>query len=101
MTDQRTEPGDVRRLSLTITTILGVVGDPTTLVFVMNAPSGTVTTHTWQTDTALVKESAGVFHVDWPVAQVGTHRYSWVSSGVNAAYAEDSFISVARRVSAA
>ena len=98
--ESRIEPGDVRRLSTTITNILDVVGDPTTLVFAMNTPDGTVTTYTWQTDVALVKESAGVFHVDWPVTQVGTHRYSFVSTGVNAAYSEDSFIAVARRVRA-
>ena len=99
--ESRIEPGDSRRLSITITNILGVVGDPTTLVFAMNTPDGTVTTYTWQTDAALVKEGAGIFHVDWPVNLVGTHRYSFVSSGVNAAYSDSTFIAVARRVRAA
>ena len=98
---ERIEPGDVRRLSITITNILDVVGDPTTLVFRMNTPNGTITTYTWQTDAALVKASIGVFHVDYSITQTGTHRYSFESTGVNAAYAEDSFIAVARRVRAA
>lgn len=95
---ERIEPGDSRWLTTTITDRNGAAGDPTELVFTMNAPDGTTTTFIWPSGTGITRDALGVFSVDWPVTQVGTHRYSWESNGTNQSYAESAFIAHERRV---
>ncbi len=64
--------GDLVRRTATFT-VDGVATDPTAVTYRMTAPDGTVTVYVYGTDAELVKESAGVFHVDWTVAKPGRH----------------------------
>lgn len=73
--------GDRRKLSCEIRDEDGNLADPDTLTFTMYTPDDAVTTYEYGTDTELVRDSVGKFHVYWDCAQSGLHRYTWVSSG--------------------
>ena len=50
----------------------------------MREPDGTVTSYLEGTDAELVKDGAGLFHVDWLLAQVGKHYFRWIGTGAAA-----------------
>ena len=83
------DKGDFARITVTFT-VSGVATDPTTVTFKMREPDGVITT--WTTVPAvgsIVDDAgAGVFHVDWPVDQTGTHHYRWEGTGAAAAAGE-------------
>lgn len=55
--------------------------DPTTVVFKIQPAAGTVVTMTYGVDAAVVKESAGAYHVDYTLAVQGPHTHRWVGTG--------------------
>ena len=70
----------------------GTPTDPTGPTFKMLEPAGTVTTYVYPTNAQLVRDSAGVFHVDWIPDEHGTHTYRFIGTGAVQSAAEDSFL---------
>ena len=83
--------GDTRRLQATFKDINQELTDPTTVTFTMTEPDGIVTTYVKGTDAELVRNSLGVFHVDWPIAKQGRHAWSLAGTGTVAQKEEDEF----------
>lgn len=83
--------GDKIRLSSAFTDIDGAAQDPGGVVFTLRAPDGTVTTYTYGTDAALVKDSTGNYHVDWLIESAGRHRYRFAGVTTGQAAAENVF----------
>lgn len=83
--------GDTRRLQCTFKDITGVVKDPTTITFNMVEPDGVATPYVFGTDAELVKDSTGVFHVDWPITKQGRHAWSLAGTGAVAQKESDEF----------
>ncbi len=73
--------GDVRRLSVTFKDIAGSDTDPGTVSFLMREPDGALTTFVYLTDSEVVKDATGKFHIDWPIAKPGRHAGAWVGTG--------------------
>jgi len=65
--------------------------DPTVLTFSFKTPAGTTTTYTYGTDAALVRDSAGAFHVDVPVDAEGVWHYRFAGTGAATAAEERRF----------
>lgn len=95
------QAGDVIRLTVTLRDIDDVIGDPSTLTFRLTEPDGTAVVYEWQTDAELVRESAGVFYVDYAITQPDYHYYAFTATGTRQSYAEGRFVARARRVVAA
>lgn len=91
--------GDLRRLTAAFS-VGGVATDPTTLSFTMRAPDGTVTTYVYASDAELVRDSAGAFHVDWPVAQAGRHSYRFAGTGAAQEAGEGEFFALRKETGA-
>jgi hypothetical protein len=72
--------------------------DPDTLVFKMLEPNATITTYTYGVDPELVRDSVGVFHVEWDVDQAGNHWSRFAASGNVGAAEERGFKVRAPRV---
>ena len=83
--------GDTRRLQATFKDINQALTDPTTVTFKMVEPDGAVTTYVFGTDSELVKDSTGVFHVDWPITKQGRHSWSMAGTGTVAQKEEGEF----------
>lgn len=80
--------GDRPRFTYTFTSG-GVVTDPTKITVTITPRDTTATTYTWLLagggDAALVHDSTGVVHVDWPIAAYGAHVVKFQSfDGSNA-----------------
>ena len=88
------------RCSVTFS-VNGTPTDPTTVTFFLQKPNGTEVTYVYLTDTELVRDSAGRYHVDvvveaidsvWPPAW----SYRFEGSGAVTASAEAFFTAVDR-----
>lgn len=73
--------GDSRRIIATFTDIDGNLADPTTITFEIKQPDETTTQYVYVTDPEVVRDSLGVFHVDWPLAQKGLHIFRYEGTG--------------------
>jgi hypothetical protein len=60
--------GDLIPVSATFKNAAGAATDPTTITFRLQKPNGTVTAYVYPTDAQLVRDSAGVYHVDVALA---------------------------------
>jgi len=69
------------RLRMTLRDLAGDIADPTQLVFSIKEPSGDITTYIWGIDDEVVRDSEGIFYVDWDASEVGTHYYKWQANG--------------------
>ena len=56
--------------------------DPSSVVFRMKTPDGETTSYTYGDGSEVVRESEGVFYVDWDVSAAGGHYYRWEGDGV-------------------
>ena len=65
--------------------------DPTTVKCVIKAPDGTVTTYVYGTDVELVKDGAGVYHLDVVANQNKRWHYRYEGTGTCTAVEEGSF----------
>lgn len=81
MTTPAYDIGDLRRFEVTFTDINDVAADPTTITFKIREPDGTVTTYVYGTNSELVKDATGKYHVDWTVAKAGRHIVRWEGDG--------------------
>lgn len=83
--------GDGRRLTATFRDINGQLADPTTVTFRMTTPDGATTEYGYGVDAELVRDSLGVYRVDWTVTQPGRHHYRWAGDGDVVVAEETSF----------
>ena len=75
--------------------VTGAVTDPAVIHFSFKNPVGATTTYVYGTDTELVKDSTGVYHVDVDANMVGSWYERWygeLSVGVLKAARETHFV---------
>lgn len=84
--------GDLVRVSVVFTDSSNANVDPTVVKVSVKTPAGVTTTYTYGTDAALVKDSAGHYHLDIDASASGTWHYRWFSTGTGQAAAESFFV---------
>src|SRR5262245_59455198 len=77
----RYDEGDLVRIDAEFRTHLDVLADPGTVSLRYIKPDGTLVTLEYPTDTDLVRDSLGVYHVDVTVDMAGDWAYNWTSTG--------------------
>ena len=77
--------GDLIPVSATFKNAAGTATDPTTITFKLQSPAAVVTSYVYPTDAQLVRDSAGVYHVDVPLAAAGVWYYRFEGTGAVAA----------------
>jgi hypothetical protein len=92
------DQGDLVRSSAAFTTAAGAAQDPTVVICKVKIPAGTITTYTYLTDVALVRDSAGNYHLDVNAATAGTYWVRWYSTGTGQAAEEEAFVVQASQV---
>lgn len=85
------QDGDKVRLSAAFTDIDEAASDPGSVLCKVREPDGTVTTYTYLTDAALIKDSTGNYHLDFLTSQAGRHRYGFYGITSGQAVAEGEF----------
>jgi hypothetical protein len=88
----RYDIGDLVRVSAAFSDVAGAAIDPTNVAFKFKDPAGAVTAYVYATDAALVRDSAGNYHVDVSVDSSGRWHYRWESTGAGQAAEEGQFI---------
>lgn len=88
----------VVRLSVAITDTAGAAADPTGLTLKVMVPAGTVTTYTYGTDAALVKDSTGNYHLDYATTVEGQHTARYAGTGANAGATADFVFNIVESV---
>ena len=83
--------GQLVRARADFASAAGQAVDPTTVMFRVMAPGGTVTSLTHGVDAGLVKDATGSYHADVDAATEGVWHYRWEGSGANQAAAESQF----------
>lgn len=83
--------GALVRVTGTFKTNAGALLDPTAVRFAYQIDEGATTTLLYGTDTAVVRDSVGVYHFDIDAAASGSYFYRWYSTGTGQAAAEDHF----------
>ena len=76
--------GDAVRFSATFKNTTPIEVDPTAVLFKMKTAAGAVTTYTYggtASNTALVRDDVGDYHVDFTLSAPGLWSYRWESSG--------------------
>lgn len=63
----------------------GTFVDPATVICRVRVPDGTVHVYTYLTDTELIRDSLGHFHVDINATAAGAYYYRWEGTGAQAA----------------
>ena len=91
MTTSTHDINDVETITATFKNAADVVTDPTTVTFVMREPDGIETPYVYLTDAELVRDSEGVFHVDWPFTKAGRHHARWKGTGAVAEAGESEY----------
>lgn len=81
--------GDSRRFSVAFTDINGAAADPSAIAFKMVEPDGTETSYVYGTDSELVKDSLGNYHVDWVFSKAGRHIIRFEGTGAVTAAEQD------------
>jgi hypothetical protein len=73
--------GDVRRVSVAFTNILGAAADPTAVYLYVKKPGLGYTTLTYGVDAAIVKPSTGNYYADLDLDTVGQWLFEWAGTG--------------------
>jgi len=85
--------GTLARIAISIKNAAGTDVDPTTGPTVKyRNPAGTVTTKVYPTDTEVVKDSVGDFHIDVDADSEGKWSYYWSGIGTNKGADKGEFI---------
>jgi len=82
--------GDRVRLSATFS-LNAVNTDPTTVIVKVRTPRGLETKYTYITDSAVVKDAVGKYHVDVDITESGYWYQRWQGTGAVVAAEEQSF----------
>jgi hypothetical protein len=91
MTKNAYDIGDLVRCTGTFAAS-GANVNPDAIMFKVKAPSGAITTYTYGTDAALVRDATGVYHVDVSATEAGQYVYRFWSTGIGQAAAEGQFL---------
>jgi hypothetical protein len=83
--------GSQVRCSGAFTNAAGAAQDPTNVFFKQKDPEGTVTTYEYGTDSELVKDSTGNYHVDVDADQAGIWYYRFEATGTGKGADEQTF----------
>lgn len=98
-TQSHYDTGDLVRVSAAFKDSTNAAIDPTVVRFKFKRPdTGVVTTYVYGVDGALVKDSAGNYHVDISADAAGEWPYRFESTGTGQAAQEGSFFADATRV---
>lgn len=84
--------GDAVRFSATFANSGGTAADPSNVFFKIKDPTGTIGTYTMSgtgTNTDLVKDSVGNYHIDVTLDESGIWHYRWQGTGTLDAAEED------------
>lgn len=77
--------GDLSRISATFTNASAVATDPTEVVLRVKPPTATAVVYRWPTpgsgESAIIRDSAGAFHVDVSITEAGYWPYRWEATG--------------------
>lgn len=84
--------GNLVRLRGTYTDINGDLQDPTNVTIETEEPDTAYTLKTFGPDLEVIKESLGIFHLDFSPTQEGRHGYRWASTGTGQAAKEGTFL---------
>ena len=79
--------GDITRLTVTFKNLAGTVVDPTTVKIQIKLPESTVVEYIYLIDAEIIKDSVGIYHIDFLITQGGIHYYKW--SGTGSVYAAE------------
>lgn len=85
------DKGDLARSSNTFKNASDVVTNPTTVTVKVEDPSGNESSYVYGTDSEVVRDSTGVYHIDITTDEVGTWVVRWVGTGAVAQVDEDPF----------
>lgn len=86
------DAGDLVRVSGAFKDSAGTAIDPSVVKFKFKRPdTGAVTTYTYGTDSQLVKDSVGNYHVDVSADAAGAWRYRFYSTGTGQAAEQGQF----------
>lgn len=73
--------GDVAVLSIEFRDAAGQLADPTTVRLTVKKPSGARQAWVYGTDSALVKDAVGKYHLDYSITVKHRHEYRWEGTG--------------------
>ena len=83
--------GDLVRVSAVFKNTSDVETDPTTITMKFKDPASVITTYVHSTDSELVKDSTGNYHVDLTLDQDGHWYYQFIGTGTVVAGEEARF----------
>lgn len=85
------QKGDLVRISFVFKNSAGAPIDPAVVKIAVKDPAGVTTTYTYGTDSQLVKDSTGNYHLDQSAQHSGEYHYKPFSTGAGQAAAKGSF----------
>lgn len=91
------EGNKVRVAEVFTNTVTGGPVDPAVVLFKYEDPAGNLTTLTYLTDAALIRDSTGNYHVDIDCDEDGAWYWEWRGTGANQAADEGYFTVTASR----
>ena len=83
--------GHLVRCDVQFKNAAGTFTDPTAILFKFRTPANLATTYTYGTDSQLVKDSTGKYHVDLSMTQEGDWYYRFEGTGALQAASEKNF----------
>lgn len=83
--------GNLVRISVIFANSVGTAIDPSVVKAQVYSPSEIITTYTYGTDVAVVRDSTGHYHLDVDANAEGVWRYRWYATGTGQAAAESCF----------
>ena len=83
--------GDLIRLTATFKDLDGNASDPTIITLSIKEPNGDVVDLTYGLDIFVVKQSTGIYYMDFAPAMEGLHYYRFAGTGTITAAEETSF----------
>lgn len=91
MPNQHFEQDSLIRFKATFKDLSGVVTDPTAVTLRITKPATDPVIYTYGTDAELIKDSTGVYHMDFSCEIVGEHKYRWRGTGAVQIAIRDNF----------
>lgn len=92
MSDSVFDLGDLVRCSAEFRNSADVLVDPATVTFKIKPPESDVVEYIYGTDTELIKDSTGKYHVDIDANSAGTWFYRFFSTGSSQGASEREFV---------
>jgi len=83
--------GSLVRLQATFKNVDGAPTDPTTVTLKITLPNGTIALYTYGQDNEVVKDSTGMFHMDFSCDIPGFTKHRWIGTGSVQAAARKEF----------